>query len=106
MVRLRAAWVALNRWHVATAPLSEFAEICPKRRKGWGNELPEVATADDGYSVSPFALDWVRCSCSYAHTSAPDSYTHVRPANTYTSATDRDTHAKAQPGETGLCPGR
>jgi hypothetical protein len=51
-------------------------------------ELPEVATADNGYSVSSVALDWVRRSCSYTHARPANSYTHANAANTYTNATD------------------
>ena len=57
--------------------------------------LPEVATADNGYSVSPVALDWVRCSRSYAYTSATDRHTYARAANTYASTTDAHAHASA-----------
>ena len=58
-------------------------------------ELPEVATADKGYSVSSVALDWVWRSCSYTHARPANSYTHARPANTYASTTDAHAHARA-----------
>lgn len=63
-------------------------------RKGKGNELPEIATADDWSSIAHIVPSRMRDFCNHTQNSDSNIYAQAANSNIYTQAANSDIHAK------------